>query len=56
VVEAKRKQISYKVVSGDTLSAIAQRFGTSVKRLQSVNKMTNKSVLKVGKKLIIPTT
>lgn len=56
VVEAKRKFISYKVVRGDTLSGIAQRFGTSVKRLQSVNKMTNKSVLKVGKALIIPTS
>jgi LysM repeat protein len=41
-------------VSGDTLSAIAQRFGSSVKRLQDANKMTSKSVLLVGKILIIP--
>ena len=54
VVEAKRKLRSYKVVSGDTLSAIAQRFGSSVKRLQDANKMTSKSVLLVGKILIIP--
>jgi N-acetylmuramoyl-L-alanine amidase len=54
VVEAKRKLRSYKVVSGDTLSGIAQRFSTSVKRLQTANKMTSKSVLLVGKTLIIP--
>ncbi|HCH32121.1 MAG TPA: N-acetylmuramoyl-L-alanine amidase [Oceanospirillaceae bacterium] len=56
VVEAKRKLRAYKVVSGDTLSAIAQRFGTTVKRLQSANKMTSKSVLLVGKTLVIPTS
>ena len=56
IAEAKRKMTSYKVVSGDTLSEIAQRFGTSVKRLQSANKMTSKSILKVGKTLIIPTS
>jgi N-acetylmuramoyl-L-alanine amidase len=54
VVEAKRKLLSYKVVSGDTLSGIAQRFNTSVKRLQDANKMTRKSVLRVGKTLVIP--
>ena len=54
VVEAKRKLRSYKVVSGDTLSRIAQRFSTSVKRLQIANKMTNKSTLQVGRVLIIP--
>ena len=54
VVEAGRKLRSYKVVSGDTLSGIAQRFNTSVKRLQAANKMTSKSVLLVGKTLIIP--
>jgi len=56
VVEAKRRLRSYKVVSGDTLSAIAQRFGTTVKRLQSANKMTSKSILLVGKTLVIPTS
>lgn len=54
VVEAKRKLRTYKVVPGDTLSGIAQRFSTSVKRLQNANKMTNKSVLLVGKTLTIP--
>ena len=54
VVEAGRKLRSYQVVSGDTLSGIAQRFNTSVKRLQAANKMTSKSVLLVGKTLIIP--
>jgi N-acetylmuramoyl-L-alanine amidase len=54
VVEAKRKLRSYKVVSGDTLSAIAMRFDTSVKRLREANKMTTKSTLRVGKTLTIP--
>ena len=54
VVEAKRKLRSYTVVSGDTLSGIAQRYSTSVKHLQNANKMTNKSILLVGKTLIIP--
>ena len=54
VVEARRKLRSYKVVSGDTLSGIAQRFNASVKGLQAANKMTSKSVLLVGKTLIIP--
>jgi N-acetylmuramoyl-L-alanine amidase len=54
VVEAKRKLRPYKVVSGDTLSGIAQQFSTTVQRLQDANKMTSKSVLRVGKTLIIP--
>ena len=54
VVEAKRRLRAYKVVSGDTLSGIAQRYSTSVKSLQTANKMTNKSILLVGKTLIIP--
>ena len=54
VVEAKRKLRSYKVVSGDTLSGIAQQFSTTVQRLQDANKMTSKSVLRTGKTLIIP--
>jgi N-acetylmuramoyl-L-alanine amidase len=54
VVEAQRKLRSYKVVSGDTLSGIAQQYSTTVKRLQDANKMTRKSVLRVGKTLIIP--
>jgi N-acetylmuramoyl-L-alanine amidase len=54
VVEAKRKLRSYTVVSGDTLSGIAKRYRTSVQHLQNANKMTNKSILLVGKTLIIP--
>ena len=54
VVEARRKMRSYKVVSGDTLSAIAQRFSTNVQHLQDANKMSSSSVLLVGKTLIIP--
>lgn len=54
VVEAKRKQIKYKVVKGDTLSEIAQRYDTSISKLRQANGMTTKSVLKIGQQLVIP--
>ena len=54
VVEAKRKQIKYKVVKGDTLSEIAQRYDTTITKLRQANGMTSKSVLKIGQQLVIP--
>jgi len=39
---------------GDTLSALAQRYGTSVTELQRLNGMNKKSVLQVGCKLKLP--
>ena len=40
----------YKVKKGDTLSAIAKRYGTTVKRLMSKNSLSN-SKLSIGQKL-----
>ena len=47
---------TYEVVSGDSLSAIAMRFGTTVATLMALNKdlITNPDVIKVGWKLRVP--
>ena len=44
---------SYTVISGDSLSAIAQRFGTTAEALQGINNLPD-SFLKVGQRLVIP--
>ena len=44
---------SYVIARGDTLSDIAQRYNTSVKRILSYNKMRS-STIKVGQKILIP--
>lgn len=44
---------SYVIARGDTLSGIAQRYNTSVKRILSYNKMRSSSI-KVGQKIMIP--
>ena len=41
----------HKVRSGDTLSAIAQRYGTSVNNLCKLNGISQKTVLKLGRSL-----
>lgn len=43
----------YTVQSGDTLSAIAARFGTTVAALQQANNITNPNLLFAGQKLVI---
>ncbi|MDO4982085.1 MAG: LysM domain-containing protein [Eubacteriales bacterium] len=47
---------TYEVVPGDSLSAIAMRFGTTVATLMALNKdrITNPDVIKVGWKLRVP--
>ena len=45
---------TYKVKSGDTLSAIAARFGTTVRVLVDLNGITDPSKLKVGQVLLLP--
>lgn len=45
---------TYKAVSGDSLSRIASKFDTSVKRIQSANGLTN-TVIFAGKTYKIPT-
>jgi peptidoglycan endopeptidase LytF len=43
----------YTVVSGDNLSVLAKRFGTSVDALRSANSL-NSDVLQIGQRLVIP--
>lgn len=47
--------ITYVVVSGDTLSGIARKHGSTVKYIQNANKITNPSRdLQVGQSIFIP--
>jgi murein DD-endopeptidase MepM/ murein hydrolase activator NlpD len=46
----------YVVRPGDTLSAIAQRFDTTVDAIVNANDIVNPSLINVGQKLIIPTS
>jgi len=50
---SKASETSYKVKKGDTLSAIAQRSGTTVRALQSRNNLKSDRIL-IGQKLVIP--
>jgi murein DD-endopeptidase MepM/ murein hydrolase activator NlpD len=45
----------YKVTSGDSLYAIAKKTGVSVGQLRAANGLTDKSVLKIGQVLNLPT-
>lgn len=48
-----KRERSYTIARGDTLSEIAQRYNTSVTSILSYNKMGS-STIKVGQKIIIP--
>ena len=41
----------YKVKQGDTLSGIAKKYGTSVKRLCQLNNIKETTILQIGRKL-----
>lgn len=45
---------TYKVRSGDTLTAIAARFGTTVAEISALNSIKNPSLIRVGQVLKIP--
>jgi LysM repeat protein len=45
---------TYKVRSGDTLSSIASRFGTTVKRLKVLNSISDPRSLRIGQVLQLP--
>lgn len=45
---------TYVVQSGDTLSAIAIRYRTTVAEIQKLNKLGNSDLIQVGQKLLIP--
>lgn len=42
------------VKSGECLSGIAQRYGTSVQALVSLNKISNPDLLRVNQPLLVP--
>jgi LysM repeat protein len=50
----KAAKTTYKVKKGDTLSGIALKFGTTVKALQKLNKISDPSQLHVGQVLKLP--
>jgi len=49
------KRVQYQVVSGDSLSKIAVRYGVKLASLKAVNNMKNDSI-RIGQKLQIPTS
>ncbi|MBR6033469.1 MAG: LysM peptidoglycan-binding domain-containing protein [Clostridia bacterium] len=51
-----QEEITYTVVWGDTLSALAQQFGTTVSSIASLNNIPNPNLIYVGQKLRIITT
>ena len=48
--------VTYNVQSGDTLGAIARRYGTSVRAIQNANSMAGRTMIRIGQRLRIPTT
>ncbi len=44
------------VKRGENLSYLAQKYGASVSTIMSVNNLSNKHVLKIGQRLLIPTS
>ena len=51
--QKKKKTITYTVKKGDTLSAIAQKYGTTVKAIAAENGIKNVNLIYVGQKLKI---
>jgi LysM repeat protein len=45
---------TYVVVSGDTISRIAAKFGVTSTALMLANKITNANLIKIGQVLVIP--
>ena len=46
--------VSYTVVKGDTLSAIASRYGSSVSAIRNANGLSSNNLIRVGQKLKVP--
>ena len=47
--------VTHRVASGDTLSALASRYGTSVRSIQSANNLGRNTTIRIGQQLRIPT-
>ncbi|MDD4848817.1 MAG: M23 family metallopeptidase [Bacteroidales bacterium] len=50
---AASQRTYYTIKSGDTLSSIARKYGTSIDKLCKWNKMTRTTTLRIGKKIIV---
>lgn len=46
--------LAYTVVRGDSLSAIARRFNTSVSRLVALNQLTSSHRIQIGQRILLP--
>ena len=53
-VDFPKKGQTYIVQSGDTLSRIAQKFGSTVKDIQNANNIADPNTVRIGQKLFIP--
>lgn len=53
--EVKTDEIAYTVKRGDTLSAIAAKYGTTYQKIAAHNGITNPNLISVGQKIKIPT-
>ena len=54
VKEEVKKETVYTVKSGDTLSSIAKKYGTTYQELANYNKLANPHMIYVGQKIKIP--
>ncbi|MDE3234923.1 MAG: LysM peptidoglycan-binding domain-containing protein [Bacteroidota bacterium] len=51
---AQADYVVHKIQKGETLSALARKFGTSVGEIMRLNKMNSKSILRIGEAVKIP--
>ena len=51
--KSKKQTITYTVKKGDTLSKIAEKYGTTVKKIATDNNIDNVNLIRVGQKLKI---
>jgi LysM repeat protein len=51
---AKVLEADYTIVAGDTLVKIAQRYNTTVERIQAFNNLSDPRALRIGARLVIP--
>ena len=52
--EPKHKYIEYKIVKGDTLTAIAKKYGTTIAVLKKLNNIKNVNLIYAGDVILIP--
>jgi membrane-bound lytic murein transglycosylase D len=47
--------VRHKVRSGESLSVVAKKYGSTIKRIQRANKMGRSTVIRAGKTILVPT-